>query len=184
MPGKNNSSAFSLIEIMVALMIVVMMATIAVPQFTKLIPGRDRKKFLASFESMIVFAKHNAEVTGKIHKILFDTRERLVAVEITTGGSDQRGQLQSVPIKQAPIKTRITIPRSLEFRHFVIEGVDEFAQGVRKEVWFYVIPDGMVQDVRIAMVDVKDLVKGRSRPLSLEINPFNGRLKVYDEITK
>lgn len=169
---------------MVALMIVVMMATIAVPQLAKMVPGRDRKKFFASFESMVVFAKHNAEVTGKIHKILVDTRERFVAVEITTGQVDQRGQLESAAIKQAPVRTRITIPRSLEFRHFVIEGVDEFAQGVRKEVWFYVIPDGMVQDVRIDMVDIKDLVRGRSRPFSLEINPFNGRLKVQDEFKK
>jgi len=186
MPGTLNKSGFSLIELIVVIALMGLMATIAISSNRSLFPGADRKKFLAQLERLTSFAWHDAQATGKIHTIFFDIRNSQVRVQIDSGQRDSSGKIISQPIKRAYLNTSTPIPKNIQIKQFIIEGLDESGKGGKVETaYFYLMPNGLTQQVTINLLDVKDKVgSGRARQIGLVLNPFTARFKEYDTFQK
>ena len=60
----------------------------------------------------------------------------------------------------------------------------KFSRSKTASVWFYIIPEGMVQNVVINMTDTKDVRDNQARPVGLILNPFSAQLKIYDSFQK
>lgn len=173
--GKSKTSGFSLIEIMVAMVIIAIMATALVPRISRR-RSDMRAQITHELNGLMQFASINALSTGKVQQIFFDMRNQpFVEVRIVTGEKDAQGKVQTAPISGEYIKTRITWPESLEIKNFYIAGKDVVPGGVLKDAWFFVVPDGMAQPVVINAVDDQGGV------LSLVLNPFTVQFKRYDE---
>lgn len=176
--------AFSLIELLVAIAIVLLMATISVPAYKQLFPDIERNNFLSKLERLTTFAWQNALSTNKIHAVLFDIKDRQVRVQVDSGARDTTGKITLQNIKGAHVQTSIAIPKSLEIKNFIIEGFDEMSKGQRETAYFYIMPDGLAQRVTINMIDTKHRIGGRARQIGLVLNPFSARFKIYDQFQK
>ena len=79
---------------------------------------------------------------------------------------------------------RFNIFRFPQIKQFNIEGFDEMSRyGVGRkttEMWFYIMPDGLTQEVTINALDTKDLKNNKPRPFSLVLSPFSAIFKYYD----
>jgi hypothetical protein len=56
--------------------------------------------------------------------------------------------------------------------------------GKTTRIFFYVIPEGLSQEVTINFIDKKDSIDGRARMIGLVLNPFTVQFKVYDRFAK
>ena len=76
----------------------------------------------------------------------------------------------------------MTWPDSIIIKQLLIEGFDEmkrFTGGKTETVWFYIVPDGMVQAVTINFLDKEQMIDGKPKPVGLVLNPFTAEFKVY-----
>ena len=180
-----SKSGFTLIEILIAIAIVGIIMAITIPGLRRLSPDRPRKEFIGNLNAVNQFALQNALVTRKVHQVHFDFDKKQVTVKTVTGTAKDN-EAEFAPIKGTYLKSSITIPKTITFQNFIIEGSDQLAiSASRSEAWYFIVPDGMAQAVTINFTDTKDtLPSGKSRPVGLVLNPFSARYKVYDSFQK
>lgn len=177
-----NKQAFSLIEIMVVIGIIMLMTAISVPAFKNFFPKADRNAFIADLNALTNLAWRNALVTNRVHMILFDFQKRTISARMVTAQKDEKGE-HGAPVSQAIkgsfVKNTIIIPQRFNFTQFSIENIDELATVKRTHVWFFINPNGIAQNVRVAFIDTKEKQVGkRSRLVRLQLNPFSAQFTV------
>lgn len=185
---RGNNSGFTLLEILIVLAIIGILMAVVVPNFRNLLPGRERKLFVAKLNGLMRTAWQRALAERKIQKIAFDFDKRLIWLESATGAIKE-GNPEFTKAKGSYIPTTLKIPKVIEVKNFIIEGFDEMGRygAGRKttESWFYIIPDGMAQVVTINFLDTSNLnAAGKPRQFGLVLNPFNAQFKVYDAFQK
>lgn len=183
-----SNSGFGLLEIMVAIGLIGMVMAAIVPNYQRRIPRAQRENFINSLDNLAQFARQHALRTQKIHKVFFDITNRRAWIEQQAAVKDSKGEPVFVPVKSASIRAVCNWEPHFVFQNFIIEGVDELSAygGGRstQEVWFFIVPDGLAQEVIINIADTKDTVKGKSRQIGLVLNPFTAQYKVYDAYQK
>lgn len=185
---RGNNSGFTLLELLVVLAIAGILMAVVVPNFQNMLPGRERKLFIAKLNGLMRSAWQRALVERKTQKIAFDFGKRLIWLESATG-KIKDGQAEFTPAKGSYVSTSLKIPKVIDVKNFVIEGFDEMSRygSGRKtnESWFFIIPDGLAQAVTINFLDTSNLnAAGKPRQFGLVLNPFNAQFKVYDAFQK
>lgn len=182
-----NNQGFGLLEIMIAVAIIGMVTAIAVPNFTRRMPRMQRENFISSLSNLTQFAHQHALMTRKLHKVIFDITKRKAWIE-QEANKDSKGETLFVPIKSNSLRAHYSWSEQFVFRNFFIEGVDElsrYGNGKKTEdVWFFIVPDGLAQEVVINIADIKDTFNKKARHIGLVLNPFTAQFKVYDEYQK
>ena len=186
--ANRNRSGFTLIEILVAIALVAVMATLVIPNILRLMPRHDRDQFIATMQTMVQNAWQSALASGKIHRISVDIDKRTMTVSQATGAKDAKGELEFAPAKIYYAPRSMQWPAHIQIKQFIIEGFDEMGRygGGRKttETWFFIMPDGLAQSVVINAIDIKDVRNGKPRQFSLVLSPFTGAFKKYDTFQK
>jgi prepilin-type N-terminal cleavage/methylation domain-containing protein len=183
-----NRSAFTLIELVVVLAIIAIVATTMIPSFIGQAPYYERKAFIGKLNSLVLFARQNAIITNKIHKVNFDLNKNEIQVlsqSQAEGAKDEEYNL----VQSDYIPTQLPIPESLQIKNVYLDGtgVDELnrSQGVKVTgVYFYVVPEGLAQEAIINMIDTSDMIDGKPRMIGLVLNPFSAQFKEYDTFQK
>ena len=171
-----QKQGFTLIEILVAIIIVAIMAAIVVPNLRPR-PADKRKDFIAQFNSLVGLAWYNALVTHKINRVFVNVAKHSASVEIQTEG---RG-LNFEPIKGKYVASTLTLPPNFEFREFIVDGVVDTNL---TEFWFVILPDGLAQAVILNMIDRNDKRGGQPKQFSLVLNPFSSQFITHDQFQK
>jgi prepilin-type N-terminal cleavage/methylation domain-containing protein len=179
-----HKSGFTLIELLIAIAIMAIMAGAIAPylQFTP--PGYERNQFITRLNSLVRLAWQQSVITNKVHRIVFDIKHRKIRVEKDISTNIQAKKQHFEPLRKMMLDSDIVIPRSIEIKQFFIEGVDEMKRsGSTTLIWFYIIPDGMTQQVTINCIDKED---PHIKPLQfgLVLNPFTAQFKVYHEFVR
>lgn len=187
--GMNNKSGFTLIEIMVALVLIGILATFVVPNLQRSVPSYERKKFISHLNALFGLAWQNAVVSRAVHKVSFDFGKKKVSIAAATDAQTREGKPVFKPMQSPYLKTSLDIPDNLQIKNFFIEGFDElsrYAGGTATaESWFYIVPEGLTQPIIINLIDTKELLgDGKPEPVGLVLNPFTAQLKEYDTFQK
>lgn len=184
----NNKSGFTLIELIVAIAILGAVAAVSIPQIVRRAqPSFERTQFIARFNALLSFALQQTVMTQKMHKIVVDFGKKKAHVEGEIGGPDARtGQGEFKPVSGAYITPEISIPDNLELKSLFIDNQEELTTQ-RKDTaqfFFFLVPEGLVQDVIMNLVDKKDVYEGKAHRVGLVLNPFLAQLRVYDSFQK
>ena len=180
-----SKAGFSLLELIVALAIIGIVLTAALPNFIKRKPGYEQKAFITQLNAFMAQAWQQGLVTQKIQKIVVSTQNKKITLEQETGTDDGKGEPLFQQLTLPYIPTVLVIPESLEIRQFFVQGVDEFSGGASKRsteaVWFFIVPGGMAQEVVINMFATQGKDAGQEdKEMSLVLNPFTAQFKMYD----
>lgn len=186
-----NVSGFTLIEILVAIVLIGIMATFIAPNLSKRVAHYERGQFIARLNALTGLAWRNALATHKIHRVVIDSTKKTMRVEMQRPESEGSKEGNFMPLKNMYIKSMSTFGDNIEIRNFYIEGDDQIAKhrgGGKKsshESWFFVMPDGLAQAVILNIQDTKDRdVSGRPHEVGLVLNPFTAQFKEYDAFQK
>jgi len=182
----NNRIGFGLLELLIVIALMGLLGAIIVPNLRRVTPRYERQDFIARFNALVQLGWRNALIQHKTYQITVDIAKKHVSLLVE---SQEKGRKAEKQFKKSAelYDTSIAWPETLQVKQFFVEGFDMMAQFVSKptaEIWFYIVPEGMAQDVIINLVDTKDLKDNLPRAVSLVLNPFNAQFKVYDTFQK
>src|SRR5438105_288539 len=87
--GKSRFG-FTLIEIVVAILIIGIVATIVVPNLVRQLPYYERQQFVTKLNALTQLAWNNALTTGKIHRVVIDAIKKTVWIEIANDNKEKK----------------------------------------------------------------------------------------------
>lgn len=181
--GKSNKG-FTLFQLLVALGIIGLLGAALVPNLRRENPAQERKNFVSELNKLMSYAWFNGVTQNKVQRIVFDFNASIVRLEQQTQKTEHPGQeAEYVPIKRTHTATSLAWPKHYEIKNFFIEGYDEAAKysGSLDTTWFFLVPDGLTQDVILNIVDTKNIKSSRKgTPFSLVLNPFSAQFKEFN----
>lgn len=183
--------AFTLIELLIAVAIIGTLAVVTVPRFVlRARAGYERKQFIAQLDSLVALGWQQAIISQKTQAIdiNFETRQVTLETETTERDRDnEKGTYLFKPVTGTFLQTEIAIPTELSLASLFIEGKSELGRTSKEKAhfWFFIVPEGLAQEVIINLTDKKDLDSdGRPYQVGLVLNPFMVRFKEYDSFQK
>lgn len=181
----NSNNGFTLLELIIVIAIIALLGTVVVPNLRSKDPKKERKEFVARLNNLMTFAWYNGITTGKVQRVVFDLSKQLVYLEQQKNLLERPGQEPEYePIKRAYNETSLTWPKHYLIKNFLLEGYDEATRhgGGLKMTWFFIVPDGLTQDVKINALDMSDKEHARKGiPFSIVLNPFSAQFKEYGQ---
>lgn len=179
---------FTFLEIIIVVAIMGILVTFIAPNFRNLLPGYSRKQFIAKLNGLMRVAWHDAVVTHKLHKILFDIEKRTVDIQIESGKQGDEYKFSSI---KTPFLNSLYqwSDDNFEFKNFYIGNRDEITSAFKStgkgKIWYFITPDGLSQPVTLNIVDIKDSgTSAQGVQFSLVLNPFSVQFKEYDVFQK
>jgi len=170
-----SRSGFSFIEIIIVLLIIGILIQGGVPRFmTKSAAPID--DVVENINKMTRLAYIRAILSGKVYRIAFRFAGQ-GEVQLEVGEDTPTGEPEFKRAKDMVIKSSFPWDERFEVVHFFIKGVDEARGGFLKDAWFYILPEGVTQDV---IIDIRDRQTGEVRGLVL--NPFSVKFTLYDTL--
>lgn len=184
-PGKPKPG-FGLLEILIALAILGALASIAVPNYMRQQASYERKKFVTSLNALMSELFQQALISEKIERVKFDFKKRSITMEQEGDHYDEDGNKVFKPVLLHYVDAKYRWPETFEFKQFFVKRQDEIAvrgtHGDTNEVWFYVMPSGMAQEVIINILDTQDeAVHKDGTEMSLVLNPFTLQFREYHD---
>ena len=183
-----NKQGFTLIELLVAIALIALVATIIIPNFRRAQPGYERKVFIAKFNALLNYARQHAITTYQVHQVFIDFKNKKISLRVPAEKKNNKGELVYENVRGVAINPTMAIPSAIEVKQCIIEGYDELSRYVGRktnETWFFVVPEGITQEVTINFVDTSDRLYGdKPRPIGLVLNPFTAQFKEYDAFQK
>ncbi len=181
----NTSPGFSLLQIVIAIAILGIVAAVALPNFTRRMPGYERKAFVTQLNALMAEAWQQGLQSQKLQKIVCDLNKRELFVEQQVK-EDDKGEPVFARSTTPYTKTAVIWPKSLQIRQLFIQGFDELnaqaSQRKTDQIWFFMVPDGLSQEVIMNMLSVNDgQADDQGKQIGLVLNPFTSQFKVYDE---
>lgn len=182
---QHSKPGFTFIEIIVVLLIIGILAGIGVPALQNRLPGFKRNEFITEFNALINFAWQQSLATHKTHQINIDINKRLMAIKVETDQKSRDGQSLFKALSDTQLPSDYIWPENIQFKQFFVDGKDMMRGIQTEEMWFFVVPDGMVQPVIMNLIDTADEdARGEPVQFSLVVNPFTAQVKTYDTFQK
>jgi prepilin-type N-terminal cleavage/methylation domain-containing protein len=185
--GKSKHG-FTLIELLITIAIIAVLSAIVLPNMTRSQVGYERKSFIAALNSLLKYAQSHAIITYTNQQIVLDLKNRIMELREQTDKKDPKGEIIYRKAPSGYINTTVKIPENIDVKNFIIEGFDEMGRSSIKKTgdfWFFVVPEGMAQEVTMNFVDTQDrLYNDKPRPIGLVLNPFTAQFKEYDTFQK
>lgn len=184
----NYNKGFTIIELLVAIAVVAIISVAVVPNIMRSMPGYERKSFIANLNGLLRSAQSNAIVSYAVQQIVIDLGHRRIELREQAESKDKQGEITYKKVQSKYSNSTIIIPENIDFKNVIIEGFDELSRSSAKkteETWFFVIPEGLTQEVTINFIDTNDRTyNDKPRPTGLVLNPFTAQFKEYDSFQK
>lgn len=153
---------FTLIEIIVALLILGIMLTVGLPRLNRA-GATIIDDFLVKLNTLVQEGAQRATTESVVYKITFNFKAKPAVVELSAANK----QVTAIIIPEVISVDELYINRKLE-------------RG-REEAWFFITPDGISQEVIINIIDTqRQETELTNSSFSFVLNPFTVQFKLYD----
>lgn len=156
-------AGFSLLEIMVVIALMGVMAALIVPRFTGQSFEQQRDSFVEQLNSLTIMGWRQALNTGKLHRILFDFSNEQIRLETEEHG---KSALAAVP----GFDTTMKLPDFFTFSSLSIADDDVIQRGKRATAWFYIVPQGLAQQVEFVANDEEGQWRAQLNPFTAQFS--------------
>ena len=177
---------FTLVQLVVGLALIALIGGIAAPNIFKRMPQYERDTFYETLNSLARQTWIRALQTGHVHKITFNLAMRTIQVEEKTDAVDHEDKPLFERVLINVVHSNYQWPDHYEIKQFYVEGVDEVgrhgAEKTMEDIWFFIVPEGMAQEVILNILDTKDTSQNSDgKEFSLVLNPFRVQFEEFME---
>lgn len=172
-----KNKAFSILELIFVVAIMGLMATIFIPNLAWYKKKELDKQFISGINYLTQLGWDRATLTNTNHRILFDFNNQTISLEKQNGENYQK-------LDDTYFDTEVEF-NGIDVKNFFINGIDEMVlkgDEIKKDtIWFYIVPNGITQNVTINYDFDFDQ---RTTENSLVINPFLAKFSWMPEYAK
>ncbi|MBN1549283.1 type II secretion system protein [Candidatus Babeliales bacterium] len=175
----SNTKGFSLLEIIVAIALLAFATSIVVPALRQRRVTYQRDDLVINLNALMKLGWEQAIITGKVHRVWFNLGKNLIEIQVQQDKNS--GQDKSfIRIDSEYLRPSYEWAQSLQLKDFFIEGEDELHKHHQTdEVWFFITPDGLTQNVSLNIFDTQDTQQSDAGAgFSLILNPFTAQFSV------
>ncbi|MFA5074921.1 MAG: type II secretion system protein [Candidatus Babeliales bacterium] len=179
----SKNKAFTLLEILIVMVVIGSMITIIGYMLVVRKPEADLKTVLSEFNGLVNIARQEAIATQKIHRLYFQPNKNqpdFVAVQVEEKDPENPEKLIYKQIEPLYSKSKYNLPEEVKMDAFYIGRVEQFSENKNK-AYCYVIPNGLVQDVKIYLIKKSD---GREEKVTFKMEPFLGNFDMHEGFIK
>jgi prepilin-type N-terminal cleavage/methylation domain-containing protein len=171
--GINNKYGFTFIELLIVILIIAIMGSVLAPRLAPRTARAEKEEFISQLNGLLRAALTQAIMTQTLHQVYWHLENKTVEIRKHTGEYDRSGDPICKAVRIPYGTQQVTIPERFIIKQFVIEGINELAHSrTLKEVWFYIVPDGIAQEVTVVFADTHEEVSDADKKLTLILNPF------------
>lgn len=179
---KKASSAFTMIETMVVVVLVGAMATMILPRMFKRSPAVEWPNILDEMNNLVSFARQEAVSDQQNYRLLFkSSREGGDAIAVQVEQIDPKNSHKRVynTTYSAYFDTTYTFAPEIKILAVYKNGKEIFQ--AKGEADCFIIPDGLVED---CLVHIRRNYEGTVSEASFKIEPFMGIFSYHDGLIK
>ncbi len=176
---KVRQAAFTLIEIMVVLVLIAALATMLLPRLTRRSPSVEWHTILDDLNTLVFFARQEAIANHKIYRLAFKSQPNAADTITIEEEYDDPEKLERKLYKTVSsyyFRTVYTYAPSIKLKGVYL-GKQEMLDEQRGQAFCYVIPDGLVQEVRVQMIRK---IGPDESGITYTMNPFFGRFELVE----
>ena len=191
-----NKPGFSLIEMLMVLGLIMIISSLVMPSLRRRPDKYERQLFIDRLNGVVAAARHQSMISLMPHRIVFKLGSKGAATWIDQVWIEGPGPLKQKDRDGNWVYERISSRRDTDhmgqqkrfrLRQFKIEDHDELQRYADKpgssgnqtgEIWFFVVPDGLTQEVQLEVVDSAPMVRVSDKRMVLTLNPFTGRFEL------
>jgi prepilin-type N-terminal cleavage/methylation domain-containing protein len=185
---RSSKNGFSLIELMIVVAIMGIMATIIVPYLSPDNSEQERQEFVSKLNLFMTSVWYNSLTTGRVHRVVIDLQATQMFIEMQmdekTGQGESKYELVQINYNENFFAWN---KEQFDFKDVYINDKNVmFAdEGSSDKTWFYIVPDGLAQNVIFNFRDAKESkYLGEVSNYSLVLNPFSVQFKLYESFQK
>ncbi len=166
---RQQSAAFSLIEIMIGLAIIGLGASVMMPRLLRRSPVVEWPALQQELNNILYFARQEAITTQKVHRLVLHEKKKTITVEVIAG-EEKPGVDRYIPAESNYFTSRYELPDSVRFGAVTLGKKNLFEEN-KGVAWCYIVPNGLIQQVSIQLLrDEGDGVQAKK----FEAAPFLG----------
>jgi hypothetical protein len=180
---NKNNSAFTILEILVVLAMVVFLATMVSPWLFKKKPAQDWPTILDRFNSFLFFARQEAISTNKVFRVVFKMNKKepdSILVQEESQDPENPDKIIYQQTQSEYFKTQDNLPEEIRMVAFYKGKVEQFAEN-KGNGYCHVIPNGLVEEVMIYLIRKVD---DKEEKATFKISPFVGKFDFYEGFLK
>ncbi|MCF7799910.1 type II secretion system GspH family protein [Candidatus Babeliales bacterium] len=177
------NKAFTFLEMMVVMVIIGSMITIIGYMLVVRKPEADLKTVLSEFNALASIARQEAIATQKVHRLYFQPNKNepdFVAIQVEEKDPENPEKLIYKQIEPLYSKSKYDLPEDIKMDAFYIGKVEQFSENKNK-AYCYIIPNGLVQDVKIYLIKKNE---GREEKVTFKMEPFLGNFDMHEGFIK
>ncbi len=147
---QKNVAAFSLIEILLGLAIIGLGASLVMPRLIRRPHESEWPTIQHELNTMLFFARQEAIVTQKIHRITCDEKARTIVAQAPTG-EDKNGEALYDQVYSSYFTTKYELPAQIRFGAVKL-GKKNLFEEHKGLASCYVVPNGLIQEMSIELI--------------------------------
>ena len=171
-----SNRAFTLLELIVALVIVGILGTIVAPNLGRLRPGYEHDQFVSNIRTLVRRGWQESLQNHQLHRLYFDLEKRIARLERETGKKTSTGEVAYEPVSSVYMMSVFTWPEALELKDLFIDSESMLHKTGSTRLnffWFAIFPDGTAQHVLMNWFDKGDTKESDAGTrFSVEVSPF------------
>lgn len=175
---RQNSSGFTLLEMMVVIVLLGLLATIIVPRLTRRNPEAEWIHIVDTLNNMVGFARQESIVNQCPYRLAFyafPDKEHAVVIEQEVLNPEKKNAKIYIPASSNYFPTRYTFSPEIKIINIVLNKKSQFnGQNV---AYCNLIPEGLVQAITLYL---KRIEKDKESTVTLTMLPFLGKFDLLE----